>query len=59
MDEFNVEDTCLENKQSVAASSSSLSQGSGSGIPNSPGVSSPATNSPFHRFHVQFSLLCL
>ncbi|WCJ28301.1 myb domain protein 3r-3 [Euphorbia peplus] len=40
---------CLENKQSTAASSSSVSEGSGSAILKSPGVSSPATASPTHR----------
>lgn len=53
MDELKVEETCLENKQPPAASSSSLSQGSGSGVPKSPGVSSLATNSPSYRYRVQ------
>ncbi|XP_050213777.1 transcription factor MYB3R-3 [Mercurialis annua] len=49
MDEVKFEECCLENKQSTAASSSSLSEGSGSAIVKSPAVSSPATASPTHR----------
>ncbi|XAR68945.1 hypothetical protein NMG60_11000368 [Bertholletia excelsa] len=44
-----MEEPCLENKQSAAASSSSVSEGSGSVTLKSPGVSSPATTSPAHR----------
>ncbi|XP_024966648.1 transcription factor MYB3R-3-like [Cynara cardunculus var. scolymus] len=41
---------CLENKQSAAASSSSLSEGSsGIVLPKSPRVSSPTATSPPHR----------
>ncbi|KAK4755320.1 hypothetical protein SAY87_009077 [Trapa incisa] len=49
MTEHDVEDTRLENKQFMAASSFSFSQGSGNSIPSSPGVSSPKTNSPSRR----------
>ncbi|XP_015582792.1 transcription factor MYB3R-3 isoform X2 [Ricinus communis] len=49
MDEAKIEECCLENKQLTAASSSSLSEGSGSATLKSPGVSSPATASPTHR----------
>ncbi|KDP35633.1 hypothetical protein JCGZ_09071 [Jatropha curcas] len=49
MDEVKIEECCLENKQLTAASSSSLSEGSGSAILKSPGVSSPATASPTHN----------
>ncbi|CAI0427168.1 unnamed protein product [Linum tenue] len=49
MDEAKVEECCLENKQQTAASSSSVSEGSGSAVNKSPGVSSPATASPTHR----------
>ncbi|KAH7553695.1 hypothetical protein ACOSQ2_029780 [Xanthoceras sorbifolium] len=49
MTELKIEECCLENKQLTAASSSSLSEGSGSAILKSPGVSSPATTSPTHR----------
>ncbi|KAM1271679.1 hypothetical protein ACFX2I_032572 [Malus domestica] len=46
-----LEECCLENKQSTAASSSSVSQGSGSGsaIIKSPGACSPASASPTQR----------
>nr|URY18756.1 MYB protein [Zanthoxylum bungeanum] len=49
MEELKLEECCLENKQLTAASSSSLSEGSGSAVLKSPGVSSPATTSPTHR----------
>nr|URY18753.1 MYB protein [Zanthoxylum bungeanum] len=49
MDELKLEECCLENKQLTAASSSSSSEGCGSAILKSPGVSSPATTSPTHR----------
>ncbi|KAJ9180719.1 hypothetical protein P3X46_008931 [Hevea brasiliensis] len=49
MGEVKIEECCLENKQLTAASSSSISEGSGSAILKSPGVSSPATASPTHR----------
>lgn len=41
-----LEECCLENKQSAAASSSSLSEGSGSGTIKSPGICSPTATSP-------------
>lgn len=44
-----LEECCLENKQSTAASSSTSSEGSGSAIVKSPGVCSPAPTSPAHR----------
>lgn len=44
-----LEECCLENKQSTAASSSSVSEGSGSVFLKSPGISSPASMSPTHR----------
>ncbi|CAN0926610.1 Transcription factor MYB3R-3 [Linum grandiflorum] len=50
MDEGKVEGCCLENKQHTAASSSSVSEGCGSAVLKSPGVSSPTTASPIHRF---------
>ncbi|KAK4767301.1 hypothetical protein SAY86_015051 [Trapa natans] len=49
MGELKIEETCLENKQPPAVSSSSLSQGSGCSIPRSPGVSNLAINSPSYR----------
>ncbi|XP_057971422.1 transcription factor MYB3R-3 [Malania oleifera] len=49
MDEVKLQECCLENKQSTAASSSSVSEGSGSFCAKSPGVSSPAATSPSHR----------
>ncbi|KAK4773404.1 hypothetical protein SAY87_028423 [Trapa incisa] len=49
MDELKIEETCLENKQPPAMSSSSFSQGSESSIPKSPGVSSLAINSTYRR----------
>lgn len=50
MEEVKLEECCLENKQSTAASSSSVSEGSGSAILKSPGVCSPASTSPTHRY---------
>lgn len=47
--EVKAEECCLENKQSAAASSSSVSEGSGSVSVKSSGVSSPAAASPSHR----------
>lgn len=49
MSELKLEEVCLENKQSLAASSSSVSEGSGSVTVKSPGTSSPATTSPSHK----------
>ncbi|RVW33726.1 hypothetical protein CK203_074835 [Vitis vinifera] len=42
------EECCVENKQLVTASSSSLSEGSGSVTVKSPGICSPVTTSPSH-----------
>ncbi|KAJ7950322.1 MYB family protein [Quillaja saponaria] len=50
MAEVRSEECCLENKQSTAASSSSVSEGSGSAILKSPGIYSPASSSPLHRY---------
>lgn len=52
MAELKVEEICLENKQLMATSSSSVSEeeGSGSVTVKSPGISSPATTSPSHRY---------
>ncbi|KAJ8421361.1 hypothetical protein Cgig2_033210 [Carnegiea gigantea] len=47
--EVNAEKWCLENKQSAAASASSVSEGSGSVSLKSSGVSSPTATSPLHR----------
>ncbi|CAH2054386.1 unnamed protein product [Thlaspi arvense] len=44
-----MEDECIENKQSTAASCSSLSDGSANSFLKSPVVASPATASPTHR----------
>ncbi|CAH9060877.1 unnamed protein product [Cuscuta europaea] len=49
MDEERVEDFCLENKQAIAPSSSSVSENSGSVNIKSPGISSTAPSSPGHR----------
>ncbi|KAB1224109.1 Myb-related protein 3R-1 [Morella rubra] len=49
MGEVKLEECCLENKQSTAASSSSVSDGSGSAILKSPGTCSPAPTSPSNR----------
>ncbi|XP_052173054.1 transcription factor MYB3R-5 isoform X2 [Diospyros lotus] len=49
MAEVKTNEPCLENKQSVAASSSSLSEGSGSATLKSPGICSPTPTSPSHR----------
>lgn len=43
-----IEEPCLENKQSAAASSSSDTEGSVT--LKSPGVCSPTTSSPAHRY---------
>ncbi|KAI9115968.1 hypothetical protein K1719_012898 [Acacia pycnantha] len=49
MAELKSEECCLENKQSTAASTSSISEGSASAIHKSPGRCSPASASPSHR----------
>ncbi|XP_027350422.1 transcription factor MYB3R-3-like isoform X2 [Abrus precatorius] len=49
MAEEKSEECCQENKQSTAASCSSVSEGSGSAIHKSPGICSPASTSPSHR----------
>ncbi len=51
MAEVKLEECCLENKQSTPASSSSISEGSGSAILKSPGTCSPAPTSPAHRYY--------
>lgn len=50
MGKAELEERCLENKQSAAASSSSISEGSsGIVLPKSPRASSPTATSPPHR----------
>ncbi|XP_022145733.1 transcription factor MYB3R-3-like [Momordica charantia] len=49
MEEAKQEECCLENKQSTAATSSSVSEGSASATAKSPGMCSPASTSPSHR----------
>ncbi|XVE76366.1 hypothetical protein DITRI_Ditri12bG0166700 [Diplodiscus trichospermus] len=49
MAELKIEDCCLENKQLTTASSSSVSEGGGSAVVKSPGISSPTPTSPNHR----------
>ncbi|XP_010256935.1 PREDICTED: myb-related protein B [Nelumbo nucifera] len=49
MAEVKHEQCCLENKQSAAASSSSVSEGSCSIALKSPVICSPASTSPYHR----------
>ncbi|KAK7293056.1 hypothetical protein RJT34_15917 [Clitoria ternatea] len=49
MAELKSEECCQENKQSTAASCSSVSEGSDSAIHKSPGICSPASTSPSHR----------
>ncbi|KAI9112250.1 hypothetical protein K1719_016773 [Acacia pycnantha] len=49
MAEVKSEECCLENKQTIAASSSSISESSGSALPKSPGICSPTSTSPAHR----------
>ncbi|KAL2502917.1 myb domain protein 3r-5 [Forsythia ovata] len=49
MAEVKPEEVCPDNKQSTAASSSSLSENSGSVALKSPGISSPTNISPSHR----------
>ncbi|XP_058209092.1 transcription factor MYB3R-3-like [Rhododendron vialii] len=49
MAEVRIQEICLENKQSEATPSSSVSEGSGSPILKSPGISSPTTSSTAHR----------
>jgi myb proto-oncogene protein len=50
MAEMKLEERFLENKQSTAASSSSVSEGSGSGNLKSPGTCSPAPTSASPRY---------
>ncbi|CAA7033623.1 unnamed protein product [Microthlaspi erraticum] len=47
--EVKMEDECIENKQSTAASCSSVSEGSASSLLKSPAIASPVTLSPTHR----------
>ncbi|XP_054782204.1 transcription factor MYB3R-3-like [Prosopis cineraria] len=49
MAEVKSEECCLENKQTIAAPSSSISESSGSALPKSPGICSPTSTSPSHR----------
>ncbi|KAL6987617.1 Transcription factor myb3r-5 [Sarracenia purpurea var. burkii] len=49
MADVKMEEPCLENRQSAAASSSSVSEGSGSVTVKSPGICSPRVASPSHR----------
>ncbi|XP_057472090.1 transcription factor MYB3R-3-like isoform X1 [Actinidia eriantha] len=49
MAEVKREEPCLENKQSAAASSGSVSEGSGSVTLKSPGICSPTATSPSNR----------
>lgn len=49
MAEVKSDDICLDNKESAAASSSSVSENSSSILLKSPGISSPST-SPAHRY---------
>ncbi|XP_061369274.1 transcription factor MYB3R-3-like isoform X1 [Gastrolobium bilobum] len=49
MAEVKSEECCMENKQSTAASCSSVSEGSGSAIHKSPGICSTASASPSNR----------
>ncbi|XP_009607347.1 transcription factor MYB3R-3-like isoform X2 [Nicotiana tomentosiformis] len=49
MDELKIEDCCTENKQSTAASASSVSENSGSVTVKSLEVCSPTPTSPAHR----------
>ncbi|XP_010264452.1 PREDICTED: myb-related protein B-like [Nelumbo nucifera] len=49
MIEVKNEQFCLQNKQSTAASNSSVSEGSCNIAPKSPGICSPASTSPSHR----------
>ncbi|XVE96879.1 hypothetical protein REPUB_Repub02eG0261700 [Reevesia pubescens] len=49
MDELKIEECCLENKQLTTASSSSVSEGDGSAVVKSPGISSPTPTSPNQR----------
>ncbi|OMO66284.1 hypothetical protein CCACVL1_21226, partial [Corchorus capsularis] len=49
MSESQTEERCLENKQLTTASSSSVSEGGGSAVVKSPGISSPAPSSPTNR----------
>ncbi|XP_010553046.1 PREDICTED: transcription factor RAX1-like isoform X2 [Tarenaya hassleriana] len=47
--EVRIEDQCMENKQLTAASSSSMSEGSGNSLLKTPGAASPATAFHTHR----------
>ncbi|XWS59814.1 hypothetical protein CRYUN_Cryun08bG0154200 [Craigia yunnanensis] len=49
MAKLKIEECCLENKQLTNASSSSVSEGGGSAIVKSPGISSPAPTSTNYR----------
>ncbi|KAK4270327.1 hypothetical protein QN277_023374 [Acacia crassicarpa] len=49
MAEVKSEECCLENKQTIAATSSSISESSGSALPKSPGICSPTSTPPAHR----------
>ncbi|KAK8638997.1 hypothetical protein V6N13_137399 [Hibiscus sabdariffa] len=49
MAESRMEESCLQNKQLITASSSSISEGGSIAVVKSPGVSSPAPPSPNHR----------
>lgn len=56
--DLKVEECCLENKQSAAASTSSLvSEGSASVSIKSSGVSSPAATSPYQRYSMFNSIV--
>lgn len=50
------DECCLENKQSAAGSTSSVSENSESVTIKSPGIGSPTPTSPSHRYYV-FSIL--
>lgn len=50
MVELKMGECCIENKQLTTASSSSVSEGGGSAVVKSPGISSPAPISPNHRY---------
>ena len=57
MAEVKREEPCLENKQSAASSSCSISEGSGSVTLKSPRICSPTATSPSHRYCSLTSLL--
>lgn len=52
-----MEDQCIENKQSTAASCSSVSEGSANSFLKSPAIASPATVSSTHRYFGLIRLL--